>query len=191
MTARRVCRRWSVRLTLRSKPKPLAGRLLPGSDVVSPGPLDPRSGLVVNPVNLPCWRNFPLVEEIKKSRGLPTVLDNDANAAALAEALSGRRRRVCVGVLRNDRDRYRDRACARRTHLSRAHRRCGGRRTCLDRLPGAAVPVRQAWVYRSAGSRSSSSAASAGSARGWTRGRFEITRNGRRKCERCDGGNGW
>jgi len=43
----------------------------------------------VNPVNLPCWRNFPLAEEIKKSRGLPTLLDNDGNAAALAEALWG------------------------------------------------------------------------------------------------------
>lgn len=60
-----------------------------GIGVVSPGPLDPRRGIVVNPVNLPCWRNFPLVAEIKKSRGLPTVLDNDANAAALAEALWG------------------------------------------------------------------------------------------------------
>ncbi|MGH9747143.1 MAG: ROK family protein [Candidatus Acidiferrales bacterium] len=57
--------------------------------IVSPGPLDPRRGIVVNPVNLPCWRNFPLVEEIKKARGLPTLLDNDANAAALAETLWG------------------------------------------------------------------------------------------------------
>jgi glucokinase len=60
-----------------------------GIGIVSPGPLDPRSGVVVNPVNLPCWRNFPLAAEIKKSRGLPTLLDNDANAAALAEALWG------------------------------------------------------------------------------------------------------
>jgi glucokinase len=60
-----------------------------GIGVVSPGPLDPSSGIVVNPANIPCWRNFPLVEEIKKSRGLPAILDNDANAAALAEALWG------------------------------------------------------------------------------------------------------
>jgi glucokinase len=60
-----------------------------GIGIVSPGPVDPRRGIVVNPVNLPCWRNFPLVEEIKKSHGLPTVLDNDANAAALAEAIWG------------------------------------------------------------------------------------------------------
>ena len=60
-----------------------------GIGIVSPGPVDPRRGIVVNPVNLPCWRNFPLVAEIKKSHGLPTVLDNDANAAALAEAIWG------------------------------------------------------------------------------------------------------
>jgi glucokinase len=60
-----------------------------GIGIVSPGPLDPRRGIVVNPVNLPCWRNFPLVDELKRSRGLPTLLDNDANAAALAESIWG------------------------------------------------------------------------------------------------------
>src|SRR5262249_12776427 len=42
-----------------------------------------------NPANLPCWRNFRLADEIKKSYGLPVVLDNDANAAALAEVVWG------------------------------------------------------------------------------------------------------
>jgi glucokinase len=60
-----------------------------GIGIVSPGPVDPRQGIVVNPGNLPCWRNYPLVAEIRKSRGLPTILDNDANAAALAEARWG------------------------------------------------------------------------------------------------------
>jgi glucokinase len=60
-----------------------------GIGIVSPGPVDPRLGVIVNPGNLPCWRNYPLVAEIKKSRGLPTILDNDANAAALAEARWG------------------------------------------------------------------------------------------------------
>ena len=57
--------------------------------ISSPGPLDPESGVVLNPPNLPCWRNFPLVEEIQKAHGLPTHVENDANAAALAEALWG------------------------------------------------------------------------------------------------------
>ena len=57
--------------------------------VTSPGPLDPRSGVVINPPNLPCWRNFPLKAEIERSYGLPVTVDNDANAAGLAEALWG------------------------------------------------------------------------------------------------------
>lgn len=55
----------------------------------SPGPLDPRRGVVINPPNLGCWRNFPLAAEIEKHYHLPTHLDNDANAAALAEARWG------------------------------------------------------------------------------------------------------
>jgi glucokinase len=57
--------------------------------ISSPGPLDPRRGVVINPPNLKCWQNFPLAEKIAASRHLPARLDNDANAAALAEALWG------------------------------------------------------------------------------------------------------
>jgi glucokinase len=57
--------------------------------ICSPGPLDPSRGIVVNPPNLPCWRNFPLAAEISRIYGVPVKVDNDANAAALAEALWG------------------------------------------------------------------------------------------------------
>jgi len=57
--------------------------------ISSPGPLDPRRGIVINPPNLPCWRNFPLAGKIEQLHHLPTRLDNDANAAALAEAVWG------------------------------------------------------------------------------------------------------
>jgi glucokinase len=60
-----------------------------GIGICSPGPLDPNTGVIVNPPNLPCWRNFPLVAEISKFYRLPVKLDNDANAAALAETLWG------------------------------------------------------------------------------------------------------
>ena len=69
--------------------KPAVNATISGIGIVSPGPLDPRRGIVVNPVNLPCWRNFPLADAIAKSRRLSTLLDNDANAAALAESLWG------------------------------------------------------------------------------------------------------
>ena len=57
--------------------------------ICSPGPLDPITGVVINPPNLPCWRNFPLATEIAKVYRLPVKVDNDANAAALAEARWG------------------------------------------------------------------------------------------------------
>jgi glucokinase len=57
--------------------------------ICAPGPLDPKTGIVVNPPNLPCWRNFPLSEKIASMYEVPVKLDNDANAAALAETRWG------------------------------------------------------------------------------------------------------
>jgi glucokinase len=69
--------------------RPDSRHVLAGIGVCSPGPLDPRTGVVLNPPNLPCWRNFPLGDEIRRVFGLPARVDNDANAAALAEAIWG------------------------------------------------------------------------------------------------------
>ncbi|HSS96812.1 MAG TPA: ROK family protein [Terriglobales bacterium] len=60
-----------------------------GIGICSPGPLDPHAGVIVNPPNLPCWRNFPLAQEVSRIYGVPVKVDNDANAAALAECLWG------------------------------------------------------------------------------------------------------
>lgn len=57
--------------------------------ICAPGPLDPKSGIVLNPPNLPCWRNFPLAEKISVKYRVPVKVDNDANAAALAETQWG------------------------------------------------------------------------------------------------------
>jgi glucokinase len=57
--------------------------------ICAPGPLDPKSGVVLNPPNLPCWRNFPLAEKIAGRYSIPAKVDNDANAAALAETRWG------------------------------------------------------------------------------------------------------
>jgi glucokinase len=57
--------------------------------ICSPGPLDPGSGVVINPPNLPCWRNFPLADEVQALHKVPVKVDNDANAAALAEVKWG------------------------------------------------------------------------------------------------------
>jgi glucokinase len=55
----------------------------------APGPLDPVTGIVVNPPNLPAWRNFPLAAKVMEVYHLPVKIDNDANAAALAETRWG------------------------------------------------------------------------------------------------------
>ena len=57
--------------------------------ICAPGPLDPESGVVLNPPNVPCWRNFPLASEISAKYKIPVRIDNDANAAALAETRWG------------------------------------------------------------------------------------------------------
>jgi glucokinase len=63
--------------------------LISGIGICAPGPLDPRTGIVINPPNLPGWRNFPLADLVSKAYRLPVRVDNDGNAAALAEALWG------------------------------------------------------------------------------------------------------
>ena len=64
-------------------------RPLSGIGVSSPGQVNPLTGLVCNAVNLPCWSDYPLRSEMEHIYHLPVSIDNDANAAGLAEALWG------------------------------------------------------------------------------------------------------
>jgi glucokinase len=57
--------------------------------ICAPGPLDPVAGVVLNPPNVTCWRNFPLAARIAEKYKIPVKVDNDANAAALAETRWG------------------------------------------------------------------------------------------------------
>lgn len=54
-----------------------------------PGPLNVRSGKILNPPNLPKWWNFNIVEFMETRTQLKTTLNNDANVAGLAEAKLG------------------------------------------------------------------------------------------------------
>lgn len=54
----------------------------------SPGPLDIKKGTIVYTPNLP-FKNFNIVEPIKKRYGVNTYLDNDANVATLGEYMFG------------------------------------------------------------------------------------------------------
>lgn len=53
--------------------------------MASPGPLDPRTGVILSTPNIPEWVNFPLTEKLSTHFGVPVYLDNDANLAALGE----------------------------------------------------------------------------------------------------------
>lgn len=57
--------------------------------VVAPGPLDLKQGMFLTPPNLPNWHHQKIIEPLKKCLSLPISLENDANAAALAEAKFG------------------------------------------------------------------------------------------------------
>ena len=69
--------------------RPEARERLAGIGICAPGPLDPATGVILNPPNVPCWRNFPLAAEVQRVFGLSARVDNDGNAAALAEAIWG------------------------------------------------------------------------------------------------------
>ncbi len=49
------------------------------------GPLDSKKGIIMSPPNLPGWDNVEIVKQIKSYYGVPTYLQNDANACAVAE----------------------------------------------------------------------------------------------------------
>lgn len=52
------------------------------------GPMS-RDGVTVSPLNIPGWREFPLLTRLEALTGLPTWIDNDAKALALGEGWVG------------------------------------------------------------------------------------------------------
>lgn len=53
--------------------------------VAAPGTMDIPRGVIFHPFNLPGWENLPLRDLVAERFGKPTVLQNDANAAAYGE----------------------------------------------------------------------------------------------------------
>ena len=72
---------------------------LAGIGVGSPGPLELPAGILRQPPNLPGWDGFELRAAVEGPLGLPIVLQNDANAAALAEWVLGRGKSLGVDSL--------------------------------------------------------------------------------------------
>ena len=60
-----------------------------GIGIVAPGPSDPWRGIIMKAPNLPGWKNVPLKDLMEEEFGLPVLIGNDANLAALAEQRFG------------------------------------------------------------------------------------------------------
>ena len=71
------------------KVMPSDRREIAGIGISSPGPLNPKTGVIIAPPNLPGWHDVPLADIISAEFGLPVFVGNDANVAALAEASKG------------------------------------------------------------------------------------------------------
>ncbi len=143
-----------------ANPGPKSPGLISGIGICAPGPLDPRTGIVINPPNLPAWRNFPLADLISKAYRLPVRVDNDGNAAALAEALwgagHGYRNVFCAtigtgigtGIMFDGRIYHgRTGAAAEGGHISIDYRgpRCGcGKLGCIEALASGPAIARRA-----------------------------------------------
>jgi len=80
---RRMLIRQIIKLINSILPKKRTSML--GIGIGAPGPLDQEKGIIFSTPNLPGWKRFNIVVPLKKEFGIPVVLDNDANAAALAE----------------------------------------------------------------------------------------------------------
>ena len=58
---------------------------IPAVGIGCGGPLDPRTGVIHDPPNLPGWHDVPLTAMVSAAFDRPAFVDNDATAAALAE----------------------------------------------------------------------------------------------------------
>jgi glucokinase len=61
------------------------GETIDAVGIAAPGPLDPKSGVILAAPNLPEWVSVPIPERIKTAIGAPAFLGNDANLAAVGE----------------------------------------------------------------------------------------------------------
>src|ERR1700686_3795940 len=53
--------------------------------IAAPGPIDIKRGVLVNPPNLPGWRNVPLAAMLREATGAHAHVANDADMAGLGE----------------------------------------------------------------------------------------------------------
>ena len=75
------------------------GRKFQGLGITSPGPLDSKKGIIINPPNFKHWHNTPIVDELKKVFDFQIKLENNASALALAEKNYGQGRNFSDFIL--------------------------------------------------------------------------------------------
>ncbi len=63
----------------------LSDKDLSGIGISCGGPLDAKTGVILSPPNLPGWDHIEIVSYFEEKTGVPTHLQNDANACAVAE----------------------------------------------------------------------------------------------------------
>src|ERR1700722_17591693 len=66
-----------------------AGLKFKGIGIACPGPLDPATGIIGDVGTLPGWQGGNLAAELEREFGVTVAVENDADAAALAEAKGG------------------------------------------------------------------------------------------------------
>lgn len=66
-----------------------AGAKLRGIGVGSTGPIDPQTGIFGTVDNLPGWKGSNLKQPLEREFGVSVAIENDADAAALGEAVWG------------------------------------------------------------------------------------------------------
>ena len=153
---------------------PDPGQQMKGIGICAPGPLDPKTGVILNPPNVPCWRNFPLAQAVQRQYAVPVKVDNDANAAALAETRWGAAQGYKVvfyatigtgigtGIVFDDKIYHgRTGSAAEGGHVSIDYRgplcRCG-KPGCIEVLASGPAVATRAWERIAAGCSSSLSA---------------------------------
>jgi len=62
---------------------------IPAVGLATPGTMDIPAGMLLEPINLPGWDHFPVRQTLQDRLERPTILQNDANAAAYGEYWAG------------------------------------------------------------------------------------------------------
>jgi glucokinase len=60
-----------------------------GIGIGAPGPMDPTTGVVYNPPNLPGWDEIPVGPRLAETLGVPVYVENDVNLGTLGEYALG------------------------------------------------------------------------------------------------------